>query len=40
MAEVDCTATMTRNEVKEECGKYIGRKILFIPSFIVLTVLL
>lgn len=40
MAEVDCTATITISEVKEEYGKYIGRKIFFISSFIVLTVLL
>jgi len=40
MAEVRGTTTMTRSEVKEEYGKYIGRKIFFISSFIVLTVLL
>ena len=40
MAEVKGTATMTISEVKEEYGTYIGRKILFIYSVIVLTVLL
>ena len=40
MAEVNIAATVTRNEVKEEYGTYIGRKIFFISFFIALTVLL
>jgi len=40
MAEVNIAATVTRSEVKEEYGKFVGRKIFFISFFIALTVLL
>ena len=40
MAKVDVAATKTRGEVKEEYGKFVGRKIFFISFFIALTVLL
>ncbi len=40
MAGVEDAATVTRGEIKQEYEKFIGRKIFFIPFFIILTVLL
>ena len=40
MAEVEGAAAVTRSEIQEEYKKFIGRKILFMCSFLLLTVLL